>query len=168
MQWKFFTLSLAKYIKKNIYIAFRTYREGDYDGTIQIDNVTVGVSSMPNLELVELLSPDIPLQNATDSVEISAVVKNLGSKITEFDMYYKKASAQSYDYTGHHKFYRTMEPLDTVHVTFPAREFFELGKREYIFYILLFYSNDVDHSNDTINTLVMITLFPVQSLYKRI
>lgn len=153
MQWKFFTLSLAKYIKKNIHIAFRTYKEGDYDGTIQIDNVTVGISSMPNLELVQLLSPDNPLQNATDSVEISAVVKNLGSKITEFDMYYKKASAHSYDYTGHHKFYRTMDPLDTVHVTFPAREFFELGKRD-TFSIYVVYSNDVDHSNDTINTLV--------------
>jgi hypothetical protein len=89
---------------------------------------------MPNLELVEILSPEIPLQNITDSVEITAVVKNVGSAITSFDMWYIKASAHSYDYTQHHKFERELASLDTVHVTFPKKNFLHLEKEILYFY----------------------------------
>ena len=153
ISWRFYTFSLAKYIEKNIHVAFRVYYTGNFDGGIQIDNVTVGISSMPNLELVRILSPEIPLQNVTDSVEITAVIKNLGAKVSSFDMFYKKASAHSYDYTGHQKFNREMDPLDTVHVTFSKKEFFKLGTRDTL-NLFVVYPNDVDHTNDTINSIV--------------
>ncbi|MBP7101937.1 MAG: T9SS type A sorting domain-containing protein [Bacteroidales bacterium] len=152
--WKFYSFSLSDFVGENIHIAFRVYYEGyDFGGGIQIDNVSVGTVTMPNLELVEILSPEIPLQNITDSVEITAVVKNVGSAITSFDMWYIKASAHSYDYTQHHKFERELASLDTVHVTFPKKEFFTLGKRDTLL-LFLGIANDVDRRNDTIKTIV--------------
>ncbi len=152
--WKFFAFSLSDYIGKNVYVAFRIYYDSyNFNGGIQLDNITIGQVSMPDLELVQILSPEIPLQNVSDSVEITAVVKNVGIAITSFDMWYVKASAHSYDYTQHYKFERSMNPLDTVHVTFPKKEIFTLGKRDTLS-LFLGIANDVNRLNDTIKTIV--------------
>lgn len=154
LSWKFYSFSLSDFVGKNIFIAFRVHYEGyDFGGGIQIDNVSVGTVTMPNLELVEILSPEIPLQNVTDSVSITAVVRNLGCAITAFDMWYVKASSNSYDYSQHNKFERSMASLDTVHVTFPRKELFPLGKRDTL-RLFLGIANDVDRRNDTIKTIV--------------
>lgn len=152
--WKFYSFSLSDYIGKHIYIAFRIHFDSyNFNGGIQIDNVTVGTVSMPDLELVGIISPELPMQNIPDSVEITAVVKNMGAHVTSFDMWYVKASAHSYDYTQHHKFERDIAPLDTVQVTFPRKEFFQLGKRDTLL-LFLGVANDVDRNNDTILTIV--------------
>ena len=152
--WKYFAFSLADYIGKNVYIAFRIYYDMyNFNGAIQLDNITVGPVSMPDLELLDIISPDIPLQNVQDSVEITAVVRNVGTAVTSFDMWYKKASAHSYDYTQHYKFDRSIDPLDTIHVTFPKKEIFYLGTRDTLS-LFLGIANDVNRLNDTINTIV--------------
>lgn len=152
--WKFYSFSLADYIGKDIYIAFRIYYEGyDFGGAIQIDNVTVGTVSMPDISIVEILYPEIPMQNVTDSVEITLVVKNIGLTITSFDMWYVRALANSYDYTQHCKIERELKPLDTAHVSFPRKEWFTLGKRDTLT-VFLGIANDVDRSNDTIEIIV--------------
>lgn len=154
LNWKFYAFSLADFVGEHIYIAFRIHYDNyRFDGGIQIDNVSVGTVTMPNLELVEILSPEIPLQNITDSVSITAVIKNVGSAITAFDMWYVKASANSYDYTQHHKFEISIAPLDTVHLTFPKKEIFTLGKRDTLT-LFLGIANDVERKNDTIKTIV--------------
>ncbi len=152
--WKFYSFSLADYINKDIHLAFRVHYDGyDFGGAIQIDNVTIGTVSMPEIELIEILTPEVPLQNITDSVEITVVVKNNGVTITSFDMWYVRALANSYDYTQHFKVEREMNSLDTVHATFPKREWFSLGKRDTLS-VFLGIANDVNRKNDTIKTIV--------------
>ncbi len=156
-RWSSFSYSLADYVGQDIYIAFRAlYRPKstlEYGSVFGIDQIRVGDVTEYDMEFVEMLSPEVPMQNVDTAVPMTVVVRNRGHKVESFDMWYLKSSdiaswRDRYAFAKNLKVNRTLNTLDTMHITFPTGLHFRLGSRDTLI-AWVDIPNDLDRSNDT-------------------
>ena len=157
--WASYAYSLADYVGKDIYVAFRAYfypeSTLEFGGVFGLDMITVGEVTEYDMEFVEMLSPEVPLQNVDTTVPVTFVVKNKGHKVESFDMWYLKSSdvaswKDPYAFAQNYKVTRTLKTLDTMHVTFPAKQGmkFRVGSRDTI-RAWVDVPADLDRTNDS-------------------
>lgn len=158
-KWASYAYSLADYVGKDVYIAFRAYfypeSTLEFGAVFGIDMVSVGEVTEYDMEFVEMLTPELPLQNVDTTVPVKFVVKNKGHKVESFDVWYLKSSdvaswSDPYAFAKNYKVKRTLKTLDTMHVSFPANMGmkFKLGTRDTI-RAWVDVPADLDRTNDS-------------------
>jgi hypothetical protein len=163
--WSSFSYSLADYVGKDIRIAFRAYLYPtqnsmfEFGGIFGVDQIRIGDVNEYDMEFVELLSPELPMQNVDTAVPMTIVVRNKGHKVEEFDVWYLKSSdvaswKDRYAFAQNFKVRRTLNTLDTMHVTFLDEKGrvkgmrFRKGIRDTLI-AWVDIPNDLDRTNDT-------------------
>ncbi len=162
--WTSYAYSLADYVGKNIYIAFRAYffpkSTIEFGAVFGLDLIKVGAVNEYDMEIVEMWSPEVPMQNVDTSVNLTFVIKNRGHEVNTFDLWYIQSSKGSdYIYANNYKVNRNMKTLDTAHITFPKRVSFAKGSRDTI-WAWVDVPGDLDHSNDTLPKTVVDNVSP--------
>ncbi|MBO7465037.1 MAG: T9SS type A sorting domain-containing protein [Bacteroidales bacterium] len=157
--WASFSYSLADYVGKDIRIAFRAYLYPtassmfEFGGIFGVDQIRIGEVNEYDMEFVEMLSPELPMQNVDSAVPMTIVVRNKGHKVDEFDVWYLKSSdvaswRDKYAFAKNFKVKRSLNTLDTMHVTFPKGLQFRKGIRDTLI-AWVDIPADLDRTNDT-------------------
>ena len=154
--WASFSYSLADYVGKDIRIAFRAYypiAELEFGGVFGVDQIRIGEVNEYDMEFVEMLSPELPMQNVDSAVPMTIVVKNNGHKVESFDVWYLKSSdvaswRDRFAFAKNYKVNRPLNTLDTMHVTFPKGMQFRKGSRDTLI-AWVDIPADLDRTNDT-------------------
>lgn len=158
-EWASFSFSLADYVGKDIRIAFRAYLYPtsssmfEFGGIFGVDQIRIGEVSEYDLEFVEMLSPEVPMQNMDTAVPMTVVIRNRGHKVEEFDVWYLKSSdvaswKDKFAFAQNYKVTRSLNTLDTMHVTFPKGLRFRKGVRDTLI-AWVDIPGDLDRSNDS-------------------
>lgn len=163
--WTAFTYSLADYVGKDIYVAFRAYFPPspsmvEFGGLYGLDLIRVGSVNEYDMQMIEMLSPEIPMQNVDTNVPMTFVIKNNGHEVNSFDVWYMQSSkGSSYIYAKNLKVNRTIATLDTAHITFPEKTKFIKGGRDTV-WAWVDVPNDIDRSNDTLPKTIVDNVSP--------
>lgn len=157
--WSSFSYSLADYVGKDIRIAFRAYLYPtsssmfEFGGIFGVDQIRIGEVNEYDMEFVELLSPELPMQNVDTAVPMTIVVRNKGHKVESFDVWYLKSSdvaswRNKFEFAQNFKVTRPLKTLDTMHITFPKGLRFRKGVRDTLI-AWVDIPADLDRTNDT-------------------
>ena len=167
-EWAAYTYSLADYVGKDIYVAFRAYFPPssamvEFGALYGLDLIRVGSVNEYDMQLIEMLSPEVPMQNVDTAVPMTFVVKNNGHEVNEFDLWYMQTSkGSSYIYAKNYKVKRTIKTLDTLHISFPEKTKFVKGGRDTV-WAWVDVPQDIDRSNDTLPKTIVDNVSPGQS-----